>query len=242
MLVSAVLPQVRSDIDLDAECVFADVDTVRCQSSSSPVSGAPDDLITFLQLEPAVSRRRVMHVEDGYHAVKVDEEAASGKLIGQPKHDEISSSSTSPGRTSWSQLALNEIQFEVSDKSKMALPTKSKAVLAVLEAAFFPACFGVDRCYMRQPCLGLVKGLTLGGFGLWYFVDYVAFLVNALEQAETMTVVGMHAYFGPDQLETSMLIMVVSLGIQALSFVFCGSRAVRVRDLSKPEDRRLGGN
>lgn len=243
LLVSAMLPKVRSDIDLDAECLFADIDTVICQSSSSSVSGEPDDDITFLQvfLDPAVNRGGITHFEDSHYAVKVDEESAPERLIGQPEHDEISSRSTSPARTSWSQLALNEIQFEVSDTSKMAIPRKSKAVLAVLEAAFFPACFGVDRCYMRQPCLGAIKGLTLGGFGLWYFVDYAAFLINALEQSETMNVVGIHAYFGPTQLETSMLIMVVSLGVQALSFVFCGSRAVRVRDISKPEDRRLGG-
>ena len=47
--------------------------------------------------------------------------------------------------------------------------SRSQAVAFLL--SFFLGILGIDRFYMGQIGLGLLKLLTVGGFGLWYVVD-----------------------------------------------------------------------
>jgi len=39
---------------------------------------------------------------------------------------------------------------------------------------------GFDRCFVGQIWLGVIKGLTLGGLTIWYFIDLVVVLTNCL--------------------------------------------------------------
>ena len=43
----------------------------------------------------------------------------------------------------------------------------------------FLGIFGVDRFYLGKWKTGIAKGLTLGGLGLWWFIDSVLLLVDA---------------------------------------------------------------
>eukprot|EP00427_Karlodinium_veneficum_P022051 CAMPEP_0169102348 /NCGR_PEP_ID=MMETSP1015-20121227/22117_1 /TAXON_ID=342587 /ORGANISM="Karlodinium micrum, Strain CCMP2283" /LENGTH=168 /DNA_ID=CAMNT_0009163439 /DNA_START=80 /DNA_END=583 /DNA_ORIENTATION=+ len=46
------------------------------------------------------------------------------------------------------------------------IPVKNKVILAIIEMLFLGFC-GIDRCYMGQTCIGIIKGITLGGLGIW---------------------------------------------------------------------------
>ena len=57
---------------------------------------------------------------------------------------------------------------------------KSKATLILLSVLL--GTLGVDRFYMGQTGLGVVKLLTLGGCGIWALVDTVLHVVGDLRQ------------------------------------------------------------
>jgi TM2 domain-containing membrane protein YozV len=55
---------------------------------------------------------------------------------------------------------------------------KNKDILVLLAA--FLGTFGVDRFYRGQIGLGIVKLITLGGCGIWAFVDTLIYLLSDL--------------------------------------------------------------
>ncbi len=43
--------------------------------------------------------------------------------------------------------------------------------LTILIISFLAGYFGLDRFYRGQIALGVIKLITMGGFGIWYLVD-----------------------------------------------------------------------
>jgi TM2 domain-containing membrane protein YozV len=43
--------------------------------------------------------------------------------------------------------------------------------LIILIISFLAGYFGLDRFYRGQVALGVIKLITMGGFGIWYLVD-----------------------------------------------------------------------
>lgn len=60
---------------------------------------------------------------------------------------------------------------------------KSKLLLLVI-ASLGLGLLGIDRFYAGDTGMGVLKLLTLGGLGLWAFIDWIIILINALSQSK----------------------------------------------------------
>lgn len=114
---------------------------------------------------------------------------------------------------------FNQIEFEVTGRSG-APPHKSKLAIVLLEFFFIASCCGVDRCYMGQACLGVVKGLTFGGLGIWFLIDYFVIIVNCINKRHQINNLGFYADWGTDHINAAFYIACVMLGFMAC-FVCC---------------------
>jgi len=61
----------------------------------------------------------------------------------------------------------------------------NKLMLVILDGTFL-SFFGADRFYMGMPVAGFFKLITLSGFGMWFVVDYLNVMINALVTDEGM--------------------------------------------------------
>lgn len=73
-------------------------------------------------------------------------------------------------------------------------PVKSKFWLSIISTLCL-GLFGVDRCFMGQTVLGVIKGLTLGGLGFWFALDGLVIGLNCLFWYESIDVLGFRARF-----------------------------------------------
>ncbi len=71
---------------------------------------------------------------------------------------------------------MDSLGSEENVKSKIVLIIISFLGLGVL---------GIDRMYAGQIGLGVLKLLTLGGLGIWAFIDWIFVLINAISKSES---------------------------------------------------------
>jgi len=62
-------------------------------------------------------------------------------------------------------------------------PSSKSWSVAFLLSLFF-GWLGVDRFYLGQVGLGIVKFLTAGGFGMWWAIDFVLIAPNGIKDSE----------------------------------------------------------
>ena len=75
----------------------------------------------------------------------------------------------------------NERQsFDIQFSSK----EKSEAMALVLSV--FLGMLGIDRMYVGQPFIGILKFLTLSGFGLWAVIDW--FVIKSVARTENINI------------------------------------------------------
>lgn len=58
------------------------------------------------------------------------------------------------------------------------LPISSKSRLVALLLCFFLGYLGVHRFYVNKVGTGILQLVTLGGFGIWAFIDLILILVG----------------------------------------------------------------
>jgi TM2 domain-containing membrane protein YozV len=81
-----------------------------------------------------------------------------------------------PAQAGWGN---NPYAAPSSDLAIASYSEKSRTTAFLL--SYFLGLFGVDRFYLGQIGLGLLKLFTFGGFGIWYMIDLI---LNALGEVK----------------------------------------------------------
>mmetsp|Transcript_113848 Transcript_113848/g.213263 ORF Transcript_113848/g.213263 Transcript_113848/m.213263 type:complete len:219 (-) Transcript_113848:7-663(-) len=162
---------------------------------------------------------------DQHHDLLSERGSQGSTARSQELQEPITSKANASSQASLSELVFNEIEFELH---RTDMPTKSKVALALLEGFALPAVLGIDRCYMGQCCIGVVKGVTLGGLGIWALIDYIVVLVNMLGKKESINSFGFHGSFWPNDITAAFVISIVFLVLKALSCCCRPPRSVKV--------------
>ena len=68
---------------------------------------------------------------------------------------------------------------EVTNFAAVASTGKSQVVALILSVLL--GGIGVDRFYLGYTVLGILKLITLGGFGIWYLIDIILIATGALQ-------------------------------------------------------------
>ncbi|MCW2961910.1 MAG: domain containing protein [Thermoleophilia bacterium] len=58
-----------------------------------------------------------------------------------------------------------------------------KSWLVAVLISFFVGGLGIDRFYMGHIGLGILKLVTLGGFGVWAIIDFILFLLRKVKDS-----------------------------------------------------------
>ncbi|CAK0882060.1 unnamed protein product [Prorocentrum cordatum] len=80
--------------------------------------------------------------------------------------------------------------------------------LAVLNG-FCLGVFGIDRCYARQFTLGILKCVTMGGFGIWFLADFILIGANCLTMSPRLDALGFDATFDIDDQHPALLVTII---------------------------------
>ena len=59
-------------------------------------------------------------------------------------------------------------------------PQSPKSWLATLLLSIFLGELGIDRFYLGKVGTGILKLITLGGFGIWWLIDLILIATNSM--------------------------------------------------------------
>jgi TM2 domain-containing membrane protein YozV len=63
-------------------------------------------------------------------------------------------------------------------------PVKDNRWLTCVLLCWFLGIFGVHRFYLGKTGTGIIQLITLGGFGIWWLIDFVMIITGNFEDSE----------------------------------------------------------
>jgi len=114
----------------------------------------------------------------------------------------------------WNITVSNLIQTEI--EVPQASPPKVNKVIWVILAMPL-GCWGFDRCFMGQICCGVVKGSTLGGFAVWYLIDFWVCFISCASKRKEIRTVGYDAVFEESTIDGAFIVAIIFLILPAVS-------------------------
>lgn len=114
--------------------------------------------------------------------------------------------------STWNNIVSNLMQKQVEVQQPYpqpgSAPPKRNKLALLLISYIFGLC-GIDRCIIGQCCLGVAKGLTLGGIGIWYVLDYWVLIINSLTKAKEIHEFGWHLVWAEDSIDDAYYLAIV---------------------------------
>jgi TM2 domain-containing membrane protein YozV len=81
---------------------------------------------------------------------------------------------------------LQKAAFKVAQKaSRKAAAAEGKSQLTAVLLAVFLGVLGIHRFYLGYTWQGIAQLLTLGGLGIWSFVDFIRILTGSLQPKDS---------------------------------------------------------
>lgn len=80
-------------------------------------------------------------------------------------------------------ININNQQTQTVNSHGSSTLIKRSYIIALLLSIFL-GWLGADRFYLGQPIVGLLKLITLGGFGIWWFIDIIIIATKSVRNVE----------------------------------------------------------
>jgi Ca2+-binding EF-hand superfamily protein len=92
---------------------------------------------------------------------------------------------------------------------------------------------------MGQVAVGVIKGLSCGGFFIWALMDYFLCIYIALSKAPKIDVMGFHADFEPSTIENAFWLCILWMTLNLIKDYLCCGSVNEQRELQQQEQQKL---
>ena len=153
--------------------------SVASSNKSKQVKAMASDEVAVVAETPAVSNNEstVAVSEEKLETVINENVAQETKSSARLIRSNIKSGSP----TQKAEQMMAEKSVKKSPAAKAEQKGGSKSWMVALLLAFFLGAIGIHRFYLGYTWQGVVQLLTLGGFGIWAFIDLIRIAIRDLE-------------------------------------------------------------